>query len=163
MRTSCSPINCLPITVIGKTDLTLWNQRNLLPFNHNGTPSFFPDSTSLTTFPPPSLKWHRGMGNEDCSQFLTLCPFCFFFLTLLLYSSTWDNSHGIQPFTNFSTAGPPHRLQFKNCSSVGDFHGAQSFRNRLLPSRTPMRLQVPPDNLLLHGILSMGCNSWQEP
>ena len=44
----------------------------------------------------------------------------------------------------------------QNCSSIGLFHGVQSFRNRQLQCGSPMRSQVLPQNLLLHGPLSIG-------
>jgi len=46
---------------------------------------------------------------------------------------------------------PSHGLQlFMNCSSVGPFHGVQSFRNKLLQRGS----QALPASLLWHGLLS---------
>ena len=57
---------------------------------------------------------------------------------------------------NFSNVSPSHRLQFFiNCSSMGPFHGVQSFRNRLLQRGSPAGSQVLPANLLQHGLLSL--------
>ena len=66
---------------------------------------------------------------------------------------------------NFSNLSPSHRLQFfTNCSSVGPFHGVQSFRNRLLQRGSPAGSQVLPANLLQRGLLSpWGHRSCQEP
>lgn len=44
---------------------------------------------------------------------------------------------------------------YTNWSSMGPFHGVQSFRNRLLQHRSSMTSQVMPENLLQHK-LSMG-------
>ncbi|KAM9591174.1 uncharacterized protein ACIBXB_006073 [Morphnus guianensis] len=75
----------------------------------------------------------------------------------------WGPSHGRQSSTNFSNVGPSHGLQFfTNCSSMGSFHRVQSFRNRLLQRGSPTGPQVLPENLLQHGLLSMGCSSCQE-
>ena len=66
---------------------------------------------------------------------------------------------------NFCNVGPSHGLQFfPNCSSVGPFHGLQSFRHRLLQRGSPTRLQVLPEDLLQHGLLSPQIHrSCQEP
>ncbi|KAK4818526.1 hypothetical protein QYF61_014362 [Mycteria americana] len=51
-----------------------------------------------------------------------------------------------------------------NCSSVGPFHGVQSFRNRLLQRGSPVGSQVLPANLLQCGLLSPRVHrSCQEP
>jgi len=66
---------------------------------------------------------------------------------------------------NFSKLSPSNGLQFfTNCSSVGPFHGVQSFRNRLLQCGLPMGSQVLPANLLQHGLLfPWGYMSCQKP
>jgi len=60
---------------------------------------------------------------------------------------------------------PSHRLQlFTNRSSVGLFHGVQSFRNRLLQHGSSTGSQALPANLLCCGLLSPWVHgSWQEP
>ena len=51
-----------------------------------------------------------------------------------------------------------------NCSTVGLFHGMQSFSNRLLQRGSPMGSQALPANLLQRGLLSSrGHRSCQEP
>jgi len=64
-----------------------------------------------------------------------------------------------------SNMGPSHRLQlFTKHSSVGPFHGVQSFRNRLLWCGSPVGSQALPANLLQHGLLSPQVHrSCQEP
>jgi len=45
-----------------------------------------------------------------------------------------------------SSVGPSHRLLFfKNCSSIGLFHGVQSFRNVFLQRKSSMGLWVLPE------------------
>ena len=61
---------------------------------------------------------------------------------------------------NCSNMVPPHRLQlFKNCCSMGPFHGVQLIWRRLLQSASS-RAAVPAKNLLLCG-LSTGCSFLQ--
>ncbi|KAK4831758.1 hypothetical protein QYF61_018956 [Mycteria americana] len=50
-----------------------------------------------------------------------------------------------------------------NCSSMVPFHGVQPFSNRQLQHGFPHGPQTLPDNLLLHGLLSTGHSSCQEP
>jgi len=55
---------------------------------------------------------------------------------------------------SFSNVSPSHGLQFyKNCSSMGPFHGVQSFSYRLLQRGSPTGSQVLPANLLQCGVL----------
>ncbi|KAK4810966.1 hypothetical protein QYF61_014438 [Mycteria americana] len=60
---------------------------------------------------------------------------------------------------------PTHgRQSSMNCSSMGPFHGVQSFRNGLLQRGSPMGPQVLPATLLQHGLLSARVHRFcQEP
>ena len=58
----------------------------------------------------------------------------------------------------------PRAAVLHNCSSVGPFHGVQSFRHRLLQRGSPTGSQVLPENLLQCGLLSPQIHrSCQEP
>jgi len=113
-------------------------------------------STSLPISLPPPREWHRGTGSGSCSQFVTRCLCCSFFLTLCHYS--------------FVGSLPRETVlhELLQCKSfpwtVDSFHGVQSFRNRLPQRRSPVGSQVLPENLIQHGIFSPWVHrSCQEP
>jgi len=66
---------------------------------------------------------------------------------------------------NFSNTSPSIGLPFfMNCTSVGPFHGVQSFRHSLLQHGSPTGSHVLPSNLFQCGVLSPQVHrSWQEP
>ncbi|KAK4816725.1 hypothetical protein QYF61_021599 [Mycteria americana] len=80
-------------------------------------------------------------------------------------ASVWVPSTGDSPPRTSPMWVLPTGLQFFTiCSSVGPFHGVQSFRNRPLQCGSPTGSQVLPENLLLPGILSPQVHrSRQEP
>lgn len=96
---------------------------------------FVPDSS--TFLPPSHPEDCRETGNGNCSRFITPHCFCSFLLTCFL------------------------------CSTMCPFYGLQSLRKRLLLKRFivdfPHVSLALPENLLLHGLVSMRCGSCWEP
>jgi len=86
------------------------------------------------------------MGNGGCSQFIT-CWLCRSFLLTLFPCSSVGSLPWETVLHKLPHLSPSHGLQlFKNCSSVGAFHGVQSFRNRQLQRGSPTGSQALPAN-----------------
>jgi len=85
-------------------------------------------------------------------------------LTLFLCSSVMSLTREIVLHKLLQHESFPRLQLFTNHPSMGDFHGVQSFRNRLLQRGSPKGSQALPANLLWHGLLSPQVRrSWQEP
>jgi len=113
---------------------------------------------------PSHPKWHRGMWNGGCGQLIAHCLCRSFLLTLFPCSSVGSLPHETVLHALLQCESFPRLQFFTNCSSVGPFHGVQSFRNRLLQHESPTGSQVLPASLIRHELLSPWVrSSWQKP
>lgn len=105
------------------------------------TPSSHPSLLPRLNFNPEfsSFDQHRGMGSENCCQFIYCLCLSFLLLTLFLHSVVQCLAQEAVFHKHFQ-----HMLCFfMNSSFMDPFPGMQSFRNILLQHRCPHSITSP--------------------